>query len=272
MQFMEGMEEKAEFHGQALALAISNGDKWRQARALAALGWDQRDPVHAHDNWEKAIALFRQVGDWHNLVHTLGILGFTDLSNGDLESAQKLLDEALEANKHTNDKWGMEFVLTGKSQMALMRGEYGQARAFMLENADYLEEVGNRMGYLWARARLGYVALREGNVDEARELFIETARSFHVDRNKSGLAFTLDKMASLYLVINKPEVAVRLIGWSDATRKEIGDPRPRLEQADADRDSAAIRAMIGNAAFEEACNKGRTMTPDEVVAYALSDG
>jgi hypothetical protein len=53
-------------------------------------------------------------------------------------------------------------------------------------------------------------------------------------------------------VINQPEAAARLIGLSDATRKEIGHPRPRLEQADLDRDDATIKAKIGSSAFEVA--------------------
>lgn len=268
-QFLDGMVEKSGFHGQALDLAISIGDTWRQARALSALGWDQRDPVQARDNWEKGIALFRQIGDLRNLVHTLGILGFTVLSNGDLESAQKYLDEALEVNSRTHDRWGMEFVLTGKGIMALISGEYGQARAFLQENAEFLEEVGNRMGYLWARARLGYVALREGKVAEAQNTLVGIVENFHEGRNKSGLAFTLDKIASLCVIADQPEIAASLLGWVDATRGEIGDPRPRLEQADVDRDIAAIRAEIGNDAFEVTYNEGRGLSLDEAAALAM---
>lgn len=268
-QFLDGIVEKSRFHGQAFALAISIGDTWRQARALSALGWDQRDPVQARDNWEKAIALFRQIGDLRNLVHTLGILGFTVLSNGDFESAQKYLDEALEVNSRTHDRWGMEFVLTGKGILALISGEYGQARAFLQENAEFLEEVGNRMGYLWARARLGYVALREGKVAEAQNTLVGLVENFYEDRNKSGLAFTLDKIASLCVIAEKPEVAASLLGWVAATRQEIGDPRPRLEQADVDRDIAAIRAKIGSDVFEETYNKGSTLSLDEAAALAM---
>jgi hypothetical protein len=75
-------------------------------------------------------------------------------------------------------------------------------------------------------------------------------------------------MASLYVVIYKPEVAARLIGWSDATRGKIGDPRPRLEQADLDRDIAAIRATIGPGAYETAYHAGQELTFEEAVAFA----
>ena len=125
------------------------------------------------------------------------------------------------------------------------------------------------MGYLWGRARLGYVALREGSVAEAHQILADTIENFHVDQSKNGLAYALDKMASLYVVIDKPEVATRLIGWSDATRKEIGDPRPRIEQADLDRDIAAIKTKIGSSAFEVTYDSGRKLTLDEAVAVGL---
>ena len=78
-------------------------------------------------------------------------------------------------------------------------------------------------------------------------------------------------MASLYVVTNKDEIPARLIGWSDATRQEIGDPRPRIEQADLDRDIAAIRAKLGSYTFEVAYDSGQGMTLDEVVALALGE-
>jgi hypothetical protein len=102
-----------------------------------------------------------------------------------------------------------------------------------------------------------------------QKILVETTENFHRDQNKSGLDFALDKMASLYVVIDKPEVAARLIGWSDATRKEIGDPRPRIEQADLDRDITTIKAKIGSSAFEVAYDSGRRMTLDEAVTLAL---
>jgi hypothetical protein len=106
-------------------------------------------------------------------------------------------------------------------------------------------------------------------VAEAHQILVETLEDFYADQNRNGLVFVLDKMASLYVVINKPEVAARLIGWSDATRQEIGDPRPRLEQADLDRDIAAIKERIGAAIFEAAYASGKRMTLDELVALAL---
>lgn len=125
------------------------------------------------------------------------------------------------------------------------------------------------MGYLWGRARLGDVALREGSVAEAHQILADTIENFHADQSKNGLAFALDRMASLYVLTDKPEVAAYLISWSDANRKDIGDPRPRIEQSDLEQDIAAIIDKIGASAFEVAYAAGQRMTLDEVVALAL---
>ena len=269
MQHFAGdIEQRAESARQALALARSMSDDLRQAFALFILGWDQRDPGRAREHLEEAVVLFRQTGDWRFLAQTLGILGLAVLSNGDLESAEEFLDEAYEVNQRTNMS-AMEYVLTGKGILCMLRGDYGQARAFLQMNIDNLEKMGNRMGVLWGRARLGYVALHEGSVAEAYQILMDTIEVFHTNGNKNGLTFALDRVASLYAVTDKPEAAAQLIGWSDATRKKIGDPRPRIEQADLDRGVAVIIAKLGSPAFETAYDSGQGMTPDEAVALAF---
>jgi hypothetical protein len=232
------------------------------------LGWDQRDPRKAREHLEEAVVLFRQAGDWRFLAQSLGILGLAVLSSGDVGSAEEFLDEAYEVNQRTN-KSAMEYVLTGKGILCMLRGEYGGARAFLQKNIDNLEKMGNRMGVLWGRARLGYVALRERSVAEAHRILVDTIENFYANGNKNGLTFALDRMASLYVTINKPEGAARLIGWSDATRAAIGDPRPRIEQEDLDRDVNTIKAKISSSAFEEAYDSGWKMRLDEAVTLAL---
>jgi hypothetical protein len=109
------------------------------------------------------------------------------------------------------------------------------------------------------------------NSTTARQILAETARNFQQDGSRIGVVVSLEWMASLHIAINKSEVAARLIGWADVTREIIGDTRPLLEQADVDRDIGAIVSNTGNAAYQEAYDKGCAMTLDEAVAYALAE-
>ena len=74
---------------------------------------------------------------------------------------------------------------------------------------------------------------------------------------------------SFYVAVEKSLHVGRLIGWTDCMREALGNRRPLLEQADIDRDVAAVVTKIGRDAFHEAYNKGRTMTLDEAVKYVL---
>ena len=126
------------------------------------------------------------------------------------------------------------------------------------------------MDYLWANVRLGHLELSAGNLTEALRIFGYTAQEFLKDGNSIGVVVSLEGMTGLYIAVGEPDHAGRLIGWVDATREGIGgSTRPFLEQAEVDRNIAAVVTKIGKVAFEEAYNNGSTMTLDEAVAYAL---
>jgi hypothetical protein len=127
------------------------------------------------------------------------------------------------------------------------------------------------MSYLWVRVRLGAAALRSGRLEEARTVLAETVQDFHSDGYTAGTVFTLEEMASFFIVTGKPEKAARLIGCADATREKIRDRRPLVEEADMYRNMAAILSKIGPSGFEVAYDEGRSMMLKDAVRYALED-
>jgi predicted ATPase/DNA-binding SARP family transcriptional activator len=270
--FILGPAKSLDVIQEAIHLAKSLGDLRRQAMALNIRGWDHRDFKRVFAYWQQAITLYRQAGDWRHLADNLSELGFFLLLDGKIESAQERLDESSLLYQQLNTKTRKGHLLTAYGQIALLRGDYEQARDYFQQNARISIESGSQMDYLWATVRLGFVELREGNIAEARQIFAETARSFQQDGNHIGIVVALEWMASLYVVVGKSEYAARLIGWADATRRVIRDTRPVLEQADVDRDIAAVVSRIGRDAFDKAYHQGHAMTLDEAVGYALDGG
>jgi non-specific serine/threonine protein kinase len=266
-------DKKVEYYcQQALAQARSLGDLVRQATALNIMGWQQNDLKRGIAYWEEAISLYREVGNWRYLANCLGRVGLSLVFDGNVESAQKYLDESSLLYRQLNIHTDQRQLFSAYGHIALMRGDYEQARAYFQENARVAKELGNRLDYLWSNARIGHTALHEGNLIEARRVFVETTQEFQKDRYIVGLVFTLQCMASLYFAAGKAENAARLIGWADRTREEIGDTPPASEQAEVDRLLAAVVTRLGRAAFEEAYDKGCAMTADEAVAFAIEEG
>jgi len=117
---------------------------------------------------------------------------------------------------------------------------------------------------------LGYIALRAGNLTKARAIFAETAQNFQEDSSTIGAIFALEGLAQLSVAVGKPELAAYLIGWADANRERINNPRPLLEQANIDQSIAACLAVQGETAFSDTYHAGKMMTLDEAVAHALA--
>jgi predicted ATPase/DNA-binding XRE family transcriptional regulator len=258
----------AELAEQALTSARSLGDIHRQARALNALGWDHRDFKRAFVYWMEATTLYRQVGDWDGLANNLSRLGLFLLLDSQLDAARNCLDEAnllfQQLNIHRRSH-----LLSGLGQIALMDGDYEQARACFQEDARINSELGSRIDYLWAMSRLGFAELRAGNIIGARQIFNEVLHSFQEDGSQIGVVFTLEGMSSLYVTMGKGAIAARLIGWADMTREKIGDTRPKLEQANVNKTIASCIVKMGEDAFLDEYQAGKKTSLDEAVIYAL---
>jgi tetratricopeptide (TPR) repeat protein len=272
---LQNLDQRAkadELYEQSLAIARSIGDLRRQALAFFRLGYDR--PERQLANWEEAVALFRKAGDQNFVGGLLSLMArFRILLTGDIEKAQKELDESIQVGLLINKNIGIGGLWGepgfAKSLIALLRGDYEQAYALLQDMVTLAQELGNRMGYLWTRVHLGHVALRAGNLTEARTIFAETTENFHKDGNTIGVVFALEGLAGLSLSVGKSEHAARLIGWADATRERILNPRPFLEQANVDQVLAACSARMGEPAFSHVYAEGKDMALDKAVAYAL---
>jgi len=262
--------QRMEFFQEAINLAQISGDIWWQARTLWEVGWNCTGNER-FNCWQQAIRLFRQAEDWRMLAQCLTSTANHALLNDNLKLAQKCLEEAILLNDQLKDKDTTTDLLNARAQMAMLRGNYNQARIYWQEELGISEELGARMDTLWCQSHLGYLALYEGNLTEASDIFLETAREFFNDKNRVGVVFNLEGIASLYVAIGKPEFAARLIGWADATRKNIDDPRPLLEQADVDKIIVACLAKMGEAAFSDAYETGKIMSLEEALEYALEE-
>jgi tetratricopeptide (TPR) repeat protein len=262
--------EKLDINRQALELAQTLGDAYRQAMALWQLGWSDHGK-NRFVYWKKSMVLLQSLGDLKALANNLSALGYFHAMDGNMESAQVFLDESSTLYQQLNLKPGGSALLSGYGQIELARGDFEKARAYLQENARIAHELGNRQDYLWSRVHLGYIVLREGMIGEARQLFMEAALDFQRDEYLIGIIFTLEGIAELYVSVGKPEHAARLIGWAEAMRKKLGDSRPLLEQANVDKIIAACLVKMGEAEFSDAYDEGGKLTMDEAVELALQE-
>lgn len=81
-------------------------------------------------------------------------------------------------------------------------------------------------------------------------------------------AYCLAGLAGIAGAHRQPERAARLFSAAEALRESAGLPLPRVQRTDYDRDVAAARAQLDEAAFAVAWATGRALTLEEAIAEA----
>lgn len=84
-----------------------------------------------------------------------------------------------------------------------------------------------------------------------------------------GIAYSLERVASVAVRRHKPERVVKLYAWADTMRQ---GNRPAAEQEDVDRVMIAIREMIDEGAFNMAYAEEKAMTLEEAITYVSEVG
>ena len=260
-----------ELYHRAHTLSKSLSDPWKQAQVLFQSRFLTLDDYHHTSYLAKSVTYFKKAGDLEWSIQPMLWLANEEMTKGDLPSAQQWMSQAMQAGQAVHHKGLRSLLLLYMGSMELLSGEYEKARANLEEAIQLYGDLGNRLAILWARVRLGYVAVRQGEFVEARYLLKETARDFRESPGPSGVIFALEGMANLHVASEKPEHAARLIGWADFKRKETNDKRQILEQTDMDKIIEACLAKMGEVAFSDAYDEGQKMSLDEAVAYALGE-
>ena len=249
-----------------------------EARARAhtsagGLAYWMNDYATARRHYETALDIRRELGSPGPLAEALYNLSYLFLIEGDHDTTRELLqdcaerareagDELLEANAST--VLGYENVIRGDPQVAVDQAEHA-VRIF--------RKLERRFELADGLTGLAEVYQVTGRLEDATETYREALRMFVDAGNLTGIETVTYAMATLAVVREDPERAVRLMGADAALRERGGGGAPPeiLNQIVGDPlelGRAALPPDRADAAFEE----GRAMSTEELVAYALGEG
>lgn len=260
---------------ESLALYRELGDKFGIAWALTALGGcigNKASPADvARAFLEEGLPIFRELEFLPGIVHILAHLGQLVLNQGDYRAARPWLEESLAMQRQLGRGGSTGLNLRYLGEVAFQEGDYKLARAYYEEQLSRAEATGNYLYAYGTEIRLGYVALREGDREAARRIFEKFLQRARKAEEQYEVVSALEGFASLAVAQNQPERAARVFAWADAAREASDNTRPPVEQADVDRDLATIHAQLDEPALAMAQAKGRAMTLEQAVAYALEE-
>ena len=260
-----------------VSAALANAgecDPGLRGRALAScglIGLAQGEYEPASKAFEESLALLRVHGDVKSVIFVLSKLAATRLMLGDLETAWRLIGEALEMVEPIRpDSMLHSFVYSWRGFVARARGEFATARVMHEANLRVGRHMKHRTVLGHGHAMLAAVELAEGNVDEAYAQFCD-ALPYHLELGDGwGLALDLEGLSAVAALRGRHIDAVKLMGAVDALRERSAVALPATDAADRAQRTERARQRLGDA-FDEIYAKGRRLSMDEITRVATDD-
>jgi tetratricopeptide (TPR) repeat protein len=257
---------------EALAIARWVEDPFNLAFSLMTYGVahvNSGNDEQARSYLEEALFLFRQVeSDFFQAV-TMVHLGNVSLGLGDYEGAAEFIDQAIAINEGVQEGWLASFAINNRGEVARAQGRYEEARGYYLESESMLREMGDVGDLARLVHTLGYIAQHEGDLETAEAYFRESLEIFEKVGNQRGIAECLAGMAGLLAENGFAEDAARLLAAAAAIQDETGAAWWPADRVEIERAAGIIEAALDEEAFESALKRGKAMTADEAVDFAL---
>jgi non-specific serine/threonine protein kinase len=248
----------------------------QRAAARAWLLWGAAVMAHRENDYAACAALCdtsRQIGTelgnapvvaWSLLVGAIPLW-----AQGDLTGARQRLESALtlaELMQIQSAELDARSTLCGVLAAA---GDLDRA----IELGEQAVAMSNSLGEVWVRGLalnyLGQATWLRGDRPRGEALAREAAACKHALDDRNGLAIALETLAWMAAGLGQHQRAATLLGAAERVRHEISQTLIDLFRTQHEQSESAARRGLGSKTYDAAYARGRAMTIDEGVAFAL---
>jgi len=260
-QFLEAADEQTPARAKALGTAA----------LLAAL---QGNWLEAKRWGTEGRRLGLELGEQEYACWSMLTLGRALLGLGDRAGAVALFEEAGRVARQNDDRNSIAHAAFNLGYTALTDGDLERARAefeVAAENGREAQQAAHAGVNITARslAALGSVALRDDRPAEAVAFLRDSLRtSTELRERDDTVAWALELLGAALSELD-PERAVRLLGAAEALREELGVRLEGIELEPHERALAALRTTLNDDAIASAWVVGRRCPLHELVDEAL---
>jgi predicted ATPase/class 3 adenylate cyclase/Flp pilus assembly protein TadD len=238
---------------------------------LGHVALERSDYDKATEVFEESRALSRQRGNGWGLARSVMSLATVIHEQGDLVRATELYEEGMDLFREQGDKLGLARCLNNLGLVLYSRGDLGRAAKLTEEGVALLRELGAGADTAVGLCNLGWMALLQKDLGMAAILYEESLVLAWDNGMKPIVLPILEGYACVAGARGEAQRAAQLWGAAQTLHEAKGIPRDTDWLAEADSRISDVRSGMDEQAWEEAWRKGRAMTLEEAVAYAMEE-
>ena len=259
---------------EGLAIQRRLDDREAVASSLNRLGnveQHQGDYSTARSLFEESLALWREMEDRHGIASLLHNLGDVAILQRDYGAARSSCEESLAITRDLGDQWGTATNLLSLGMVALHEGNLASSSSCLQEGISIGRQLGSRVLVAGALVQLALVAFRTEDFASARSLAHDALKIQRELGDQEGMAYSFENLAALARSQDQAARAARLWGTAESLREVMGCPIPPDSSDEYHASISAAKQALGDVHFAVEWLRGREMTLQQAVAYALEE-
>jgi tetratricopeptide (TPR) repeat protein len=221
---------------------------------------------------EQALSIARAHNDVHNSARALSMIGLNLIVEKNYVEAQSVLEESGTLFQQTRDEWGYAYTVMLLGWMSFVQNDLAPALPVLEQAFTIFEKLGERYFMCVCLRYIGIIQIKLGNIKQGVGAL----------RNSLSLARQLDTKYEIAAAFFRWGQAAQYLGnsartvtlfWAAKNAHETIAVGVWTQGLDAEFETVLgrCRAELGETAFEEAVAKGRAMTIEQAIAYALNE-
>jgi predicted ATPase/DNA-binding SARP family transcriptional activator len=259
-----------------LELDRANEPSKERARALTTGGfllWSLNNPSDARAYLEESAKIARKLGDRLILAWSMCYLGWTFDSLGEYDEAKTFLEGslALAMSLGEDGKYVAGHAMTFLGDIPYWQGNILEARKLYEKGIAFVRELNNMNLLTSPLRRLAYIEVREGNFVQAAHLFGESLELNRQLGHLQGMVACLAGFAAINLVKGNLEQAATLCGCVENLLQRFGGPFFFADTVEYERSVSQLKKALDERALLASWSKGRAMTMEQALEYALKE-
>jgi len=256
---------------EALAQGAAAPDEVR-AKALTAaanLARFQGDLTTAKRFAEENLVVARRSGSAPALIHALIALGNVEAERQSHAAADRLVIDARRYAVSEGERWLEGQATLAGGGHALIRGDYDAAGRLLSAGLSLLGELGDWTGAMVALQSLGFAALHQRRIGDARAHLADSLQRAHEVGHRRATASCIEGIAAVLAHRMRILDAAGLLAAAEAIRTRTGASLAPFERPIHERTAALVREQLDRRLLDRALADGRLLTVDDAVDRTL---
>lgn len=238
--------------------------------SLGMVAVQQGDYQEALARIEERLALNRAMGNRDGTADALNDLALVAAGVGDSDQQIALLEESMTLWHELNSRNGIAFALSGLGMAALAKGDIERALQLGQESLALYRELGDPRGVAWSLEQLSMAALQQRDYQRAATWCYESLACHQRVGNAWGPGRILPLLAAATFGAGDAPRAVHLYAAAATLNSRLGVTIPEPLRPGYERLLAALRGVLGEAAFAAAWSEGAALDGAAAISYALT--